>query len=75
MNQVNETYQGKREKMIAYLVKANELMGSISTVTLEVVLRSKNASTNALAKLASTKDAELLNAVSVEFLTKPNIKQ
>ena len=28
-----------------------------------------------LAKLASTRDEELLNAISVEFLAEPNIKQ
>ena len=61
--------------MVAYLVKAKKLMRSILALTIEVMLRSKNENADALAKLASTKDAELLNAVSVEFLTKPNIKQ
>ena len=75
MNQVNETYQAREEKIVAYLEKAKELMGSISTVIIEVVPRSKNSNTDALAKLASTKDAKLLNAVSIEFLSKPNIKQ
>ena len=75
VNQVNETYQAREEKIVAYLEKAKELMGSISTVIIEVVPRSKNSNTDALAKLASTKDAELLNAVSIEFLSKPNIKQ
>ena len=37
--------------------------------------RSKNANTNALAKLASTRDAELLDAVSMEFSAEPSIKQ
>ena len=27
VNQVNETYQAKGEKLVAYLVKAKELMG------------------------------------------------
>ena len=61
--------------MVAYLEKVKELMGSISTVTIEVVPRSKNSNADALAKLVSTKDAKLLNAVSVEFLSEPNIKQ
>ena len=61
--------------MVAYLAKAKKLMRSILALTIEVMLRSKNENADALAKLAFTKDAELLNAVSVEFLTKPNIKQ
>ena len=35
----------------------------------------KNSNADALAKLASTKDIELLNAVFVEFLFEPNVKQ
>ena len=61
--------------MVAYLEKVKELMGSISAVTIEVVPRSKNSNADALAKLASTKDAKLLNVISVEFLSRPSIKQ
>ena len=61
--------------MVTYLVKAKELLGSISAVTIEVVPRSKNANVYALTKLASTKDAELLNPVFVEFLAEPSLKQ
>ena len=42
--------------MVAYLEKAKELMGSILVVSIEVV-PSKNTNVDALAKLASTKDA------------------
>ena len=38
------------------------------TVSIEVIPRAKNASNDALAKLAYTRDTELLDAVSVEFL-------
>ena len=61
--------------MVAYLEKAKELIRSISTFTIEVVPRSKNSYADALAKLASTKDPDLLNAISVEFLSEPNINQ
>ena len=64
----------REEKLVTYLEKANELIGSISTVSIEVVPRSKNANTDALAKLASTKDANLLSAIFVEFLVEPGIK-
>ena len=75
VNLVNDVYQAKREKMVAYLEKAKELLGLILTVSIEVVPRSKNINADTLAKLASTRDAELLNAVSIEFLAKPSIKQ
>ena len=35
----------------------------------------KNANANALAKLASMRDVELLDPVSVEFLVEPNIRR
>ena len=61
--------------MVSYLEKAKGLIRLISTLTIEVVPRSKNSHTDSLAKLASTKEVELLNVVSVEFLSEPNIKQ
>ena len=75
VNQVNDNYQARRDRMVAYLEKPKELMGAISVVTIEVVPMSKNRNTDALAKLVSTKDDELLNAVLVEFLAEPSIKQ
>ena len=61
--------------MVTYLEKDKELLGLIATISVEVVLQSKNANAYALAKLASMRDAELLDAVSVEFLLEPSIKQ
>ena len=50
-------------------------MGTFSTALIEVILQSKNANTDALAKLALTRDIELLDAVSMEFLVEPSIRQ
>ena len=50
-------------------------MGTFPTASIEVILRSKNTNADALAKLASIKDVELLEAVSVEFLVEPSIKR
>ena len=61
--------------MVAYLEKAKELMKAIPTASIEVIPRSKNANVDAFAKLAQTKDAELLDAVPIEFLAKPSKKQ
>ena len=43
--------------MVSYFEKAKELMKTIPIASIEVIPRSKNVNTNALAKLASTKDA------------------
>ena len=61
--------------MVVYLEKVKELIRSFATFSIKVVLRLKNSHVDALAKLASTKDAKLLNHVFVEFLSEPSIKQ
>ena len=50
-------------------------MGTFLAASIEVILQSKNANTNALAKLASTKDVELIGVVFVEFLAEPSIRR
>ena len=50
-------------------------MEKAKAVSIEVVLRSKNTNVDALGNLASTRDVELLNMVSVEFLAEPSVKQ
>ena len=59
--------------MVAYLEKEKELIRLIPISIIEVVPRSNNSHADALAKLALTKDPELLNAVSVEFLSESNV--
>ena len=67
-------YQAQEEKMAAYLHKAKELLGSFSSYTIRQILRSQNAEFNALARLASTNDADQLKVVPVEFLATPSIQ-
>ena len=59
--------------MASYLDKAKEQLSLFSTASIEVIPRSRNLNTDALAKLDSTRDVDLLDAVSVKFLAKPNI--
>ena len=73
MNQVNDIYILRREKMTAYLDKAKKHLSLFFPASIEVIPRSRNSNTNALAKLASTRDANLLDVVFVEFLADPNI--
>ena len=73
MNQVNDIYLARGEKMIAYLDKAKEQLCLFSAAYIEVIPRSKNSNADALVKLASIRDTDLLDVVSVEFLAKPRI--
>ena len=59
--------------MAAYLDKAKEQLSFFFVASIEVIPRSKNSNADALVKLASMRDADLLDAVSVEFLAKPSI--
>ena len=59
--------------MAAYLDKAKKQLSLFSATSIKVFPRSKNSNANALAKLASMRDADLLDAVSVEFLAKSSI--
>ena len=68
VNQLNDIYLARGERMTTYLEKAKELMEAFPMASIEVILRSKNANVDALVKLASTMDAELLDVVSMEFL-------
>ena len=58
---------------MAYLQKAKDLLSSFSSYTIQQVSRSHNSQGDSLARLASTKDAELLEVILVEFLNKPSI--
>ena len=73
VNQVNDVYLAKREKMAAYLAKEKEQLSSFSAASIEVIPWSRNSNANALAKLASTRNVYLLDAVFMEFLAEPSI--
>ena len=60
--------------MASYLEKEKRMMETFPITLIKVIPRSKNANADALAKLASTTNSELLNAMSVEFLAEPSIK-
>ena len=74
VNQVNNIYLARGEKMVTYLEKTNEFMGTFLAAFIKVIPRSKNTNANALAKVASTMDEELLDAMSMEVLAEHNIK-
>ena len=59
--------------MASYLAKAKDQLSLFSAASIKVFPRTKNSNTDALAKLASTWDVNLLDVVSVEFLAKLSI--
>ena len=73
VNKVNDIYLARGEKMATYLDKAKEQLSLFSIASIKVIPQSKNSNADALMKLASTNDADLLDAVSIEFLTDPSI--
>ena len=72
--QVTIEYQACGEKMAAYLQTAKDLLSAFTTFKIQQVPREQNTQADALARLASTKDAELLEVIPVEFLSKPSIR-
>ena len=72
-NQVTDIYLARGKTMAAYLDKAKEQLSLFSATSIEVIPRSKNSNANTLVKLASTRVADLLDTISMEFLAKPSI--
>ena len=60
--------------MATFLLKAKEILGSLSSYTIRQILRSKNAEADALARLASAWDMDQLRFIPVETLHSPSIQ-
>ena len=73
VNLVNNIYLARGKKIAAYLDKANEQLSLFSVASIEFIPRSRNSKANALEKFASIRDADLLDAISMEFLDEPSI--
>ena len=71
---MNDIYLARGDKIAAYLEKVKGLKETFPITSIEVIPRSKNANADALAKLVSTRDSKLLDAMSAELLAKPSIK-
>ena len=68
VNQINSKYQAKGEKMIAYLKNIKELLGQFDIAVVTQVPRSENSNVNALARLATSLEYNLLKIVPIEVL-------
>ena len=70
--QVREEYQAKGSKMAIYLQKIRELLAGFEKYELQHVPRSQNSHADALACLATAKDADFIRAVPIEVLPVPS---
>ena len=61
--------------MVAYLAEARRLLGLFHSCTIKKVSHSQNANADAQARLVSTKDAQLLDVILVEYLSKMSIEE
>ena len=59
--------------MAAYLAKVQEMLHALRRYTIRQVLREQNSNADALAKLATTKDSELISVVPVDHLETSSI--
>jgi len=75
VNQVKGQYQTRDEKMAAYLKKVKEALGKFTAFEIQQVPRAENSNADALARLATSRDADLLNLVPLEVLKVPSIEK
>ncbi|XP_060972318.1 uncharacterized protein LOC133038245 [Cannabis sativa] len=72
---VNGEYLARGGRLVKYLAIVCELMQKFKKVVVSRVPRAHNSHTNALARLASTREAELLDVIPVDVLAHPTINQ
>ncbi|KAL5583474.1 hypothetical protein UlMin_015916 [Ulmus minor] len=73
VSQVNSEFQAKGEKMASYLEKAKEAMNLFDTVSIIQVPRAKNTNADALARLVTGLEEQLLKTFPIEILEAPSI--
>ncbi|XP_022869271.1 uncharacterized protein LOC111388718 [Olea europaea var. sylvestris] len=73
MNQVSGSVAAKDSSMVVYLKLVLDLIPQFERFELIQVSRLENTHTDALSKLGSSKDSELLKIVPIEHLSKPSI--
>lgn len=75
VNQVNGIFMARDKNMAEYLKLVMDLLPTFERFELIQVTRQENSQADALSKLASSKDSELLKIVPVEHLAKPSTKR
>ncbi|XP_022874004.1 uncharacterized protein LOC111392843 [Olea europaea var. sylvestris] len=75
VNQVNGNFAAKDGNMLAYLKLVLNIIPHFERFKLTQVPRLENAHADALSKLASSMDSELLNIIPIEHLSKPSTSE
>ena len=75
INQVVDDYQARGTRMAAYLERVRMALKDFEFYSVEAIPREDNALADALARLATSKEAKELSIVPVETLHEPSIVQ
>lgn len=73
--QDNNEYQLCEDRMVSYLQAAKDELSSISKFTFKQIPKVENSKANALAWLATLKDAKLLQVIPIKVLMTPSINK
>ena len=73
VNQIEDTYEAKGEKMILYLKKVQDLLKKFMLVQVRHIPRAENSRAYTLAKLAAASQEDLSKLTPVEHLAEPSI--
>ena len=73
VNQIEDTYEVKGEKMILYLKKVRDLLKKFVLVQVRHIPIAENSRVDTLAKLATTSQEDLSRLTPVEHLAEPSI--
>ena len=73
VNQIEDTYEAKGEKMILYLKKVPDLLKRFVLVQVKHIPREENSRADTLAKLATASQEDLSRLTPIEYLAEPSI--
>lgn len=73
VNQVNQQYQAKEEKLISYLDRTKFLLSKFKHYSLKQFPRTLNTNADAFARLASASNLVLGRLISTKLFFEPNI--
>ena len=73
VNQIEDTYEAKGEKMILYLKKVMDLLKTFVLVQVRHIPRAENSRADALEKLETISQEDLSRLTPVEYLAEPSI--
>ena len=73
VSQISGEFQAIDARMAAYLEKVQADLRNFSRHEVKNIVREDNSNTDALAKIATSRDAKLLRLVPIEIISEPSI--